>query len=497
MKRLKSDEKPIREACTVNGCTIVSDGWDDVAHNHLINFLVATNHGAFFDGTVQLTSEDKEDATKVAKLISDEILRVGPLNVIQVVTDTCAVMKSAWKIVEAKYPWVTCTCCAPHVLSLLLKDIAKIPEVASVLAKVKKVLNRFWGRKRWCRNKLKAVVEQNHGKRLGLYRAATTRFAGKVREMGRILRLKADLKYIVDLPEYQAQDFRRKRNDDEAEDLDDVDGEGGIKAILLDEERFWKPLVGALKIMTPITKTLRMCDGDKPVMGKIYDRMFMLAEKTRNMNLPWASQAAARIDERWEYLHSYMHGAGYAFDPEFFEHRQSWDTAVKNGVEELIERVCLREAMKKTDDPVARSRLTAESDEVAQVVADCEAQLSEFVQGLGPFTKKKVLINAKRLAPAAWWDRYCAHLPLLSQVAKAVLSQVVCSSSAERNWSIYGRIKHKGRSVIGHSKGDKLVYCHEAIHLKNKLGNSHYQVGTEKWDTDSDSDVSDDADFMC
>ena len=52
------------------------------------------------------------------------------------------------------------------------------------------------------------------GPPLGLYRAAPTRFAGVVREMGRALRLKADLKYIVDLPEYAKQDFRKKRGED-------------------------------------------------------------------------------------------------------------------------------------------------------------------------------------------------------------------------------------------------------------------------------------------
>ena len=57
--------------------------------------------------------------------------------------------------------------------------------MAKVLGKVKRVLNRFWGRKRWCRTKLREVTEKNHGKKLGLYRAAPTRFAGCVREMGR------------------------------------------------------------------------------------------------------------------------------------------------------------------------------------------------------------------------------------------------------------------------------------------------------------------------
>lgn len=257
VKRLKKDEEPLRKACTAYGCTVISDGWDDVEKSHLINMLVATIEGAFFDGTFKLSSDDHEDATAVADLLSKEIEHVGALSVVQVVTDTCAVMKSAWKIVERKYPWITCTCCAPHVLSLLLKDIGKIPEVEEVIKKVKKVLNRFWGRTRWCRNKLCEVVLRNHKKKLGLYRAAPTRFAGHVREMGRMLRLKAELKYCVDLPEYARQDFKKKKADDADVD-DDVDGEGGVRAILLDDTSFWDHLVEALKVMTPIVKLLRL-----------------------------------------------------------------------------------------------------------------------------------------------------------------------------------------------------------------------------------------------
>jgi hypothetical protein len=251
--RLKGEEAPLRAACTAHGCTVISDGWDDVEKTHLINFLIATNKGAFFDGTKALTSEDHEDATAVAQLIIKEIEHVGPTNVVQVVTDTCSVMKAAWKIIEEKFPWITCTCCAPHVLSLLVHDIAKIPQVASVIKKTKKVLNRFWGRKRWCRSKLREVVWRNHKKKLGLYRAAATRFAGVVREMGRMLRLKADLKYVVDLPEYAQQNFGKKRGDGDEEEDDDIDGEGGVRAIVLDEDGFWAPMLAALKVLTPIT----------------------------------------------------------------------------------------------------------------------------------------------------------------------------------------------------------------------------------------------------
>ena len=45
-------------------------------------------------------------------------------------------------------------------------------------------------------------------------------------------------------------------------------------------------------------------------------------------------------------------------------------------------------------------------------------------------------------------------------------SVVSCASAAERNWSVYGKIKTETRSRIGHAVADKLVYGHEALHLK-------------------------------
>lgn len=76
-----------------------------------------------------LQSTDHEDAHKVAAIIVAGIKRVGEEKIIQVVTDTCSVMKAAWRIVESTFPWITCTCCAPHVISLELKDLAKIKQV--------------------------------------------------------------------------------------------------------------------------------------------------------------------------------------------------------------------------------------------------------------------------------------------------------------------------------------------------------------------------------
>ena len=73
----------------------------------------------------------------------------------------------------------------------------------------------------------------------------------------------------------------------------------------------------------------------------------------------------------------------------------------------------------------------------------------------------------------------------------------VCASAAERNWSVYGQIKTKARNGLGHETGDMLVYVHEALHLQDKMQTAGYKTKVEKWDTDSDSDETDEEDLKC
>ena len=82
-------------------------------------------------------------------------------------------------------------------------------------------------------------------------------------------------------------------------------------------------------------------------------------------------------------------------------------------------------------------------------------------------------------------------MPLLASVALRVLAQPVCSSAAERNWSVYGQIKNETTSRMGHEVAYKRVYCHEGLHLKEKLQSASYEQAAVAWDTDSDSEGKD------
>ena len=48
----------------------------------------------FFEGTVELASTDHENAEYVSLLMAEAMVRIGPLSIVQIVTDTCAVMQA-------------------------------------------------------------------------------------------------------------------------------------------------------------------------------------------------------------------------------------------------------------------------------------------------------------------------------------------------------------------------------------------------------------------
>ena len=259
-------------------------------------------------------------------------------------------MKAAWKMLEREYPWLTATCCGTHVLSLELKDLGKLPAVAAIIDKVGKVLALFWGRTRWPRKKLREVIKTNHGgKEFGLYRAKVTRFAGKFREMSRMLRVKADLQQVVVSQEYTSHKFTtrgRRADDEEGDELETGIG-ANVKSIILDEEGFWKPMTMILHVAMPLIKLLRMLDSNKPVIGKVYDRMFLIGERLKKMEatVPWAKAMGEKHVARWEYLHSHFHAAAYALDPEFFETVGDLDGATMEGLCSILEKMCLLDAI--------------------------------------------------------------------------------------------------------------------------------------------------------
>ena len=154
-----------------------------------------------------------------------------------------------------------------------------------------------------------------------------------------------------------------------------------VKAIVLDEDGFWRQMTEILYVAMPLIKMLRMLDGNKPVIGKIYYEMFRIGQRIDKIKgtISWAPAMAAIHAARWEYLHSDFHAAGYALDPEYLDVVDQLDDTTQEGVIRVIERMCLRDViLLAADQETAIATLTVSSPDVVARVAQAEL---EFVRG--------------------------------------------------------------------------------------------------------------------
>lgn len=282
---------------------------------------------------------------------------------------------------------------------------------------------------------------------------------------------------------------------------DDDDSEGPTVDDLILDNNFWSDVIKVLKVGMPIMKLLFKCDNQsKELMGKVYYHMFSIGESIKELeqSVPWAKEAAEKHESRWEYLHSRMHAAGYALDPEYLYSGDgdSLDESTMTGLMEVIERLSLRTVIQSAADPQHAAKvLTLESEQVQEHASTCMTQFASFRAKEGILTKGMVMQSARTMAPSQWWGTYCSHMPELQAVARSVLSQPVSACAAERNWSVYGQIKTPARNRMQHAVADKRVYCHETLHYQDKLQSASHRMEVEPWsdsDDSADSDVGDD-----
>ena len=68
--------------------------------------------------------------------------------------------------------------------------------------------------------------------------------------------------------------------------------------------------------------------------------MFMIGQKIDERAYSWKAKAAQIHAKRWEYLHSEMHAAGYALDPEFMQMASDMDEATQSAASSRSSRRC-------------------------------------------------------------------------------------------------------------------------------------------------------------
>lgn len=120
------------------GFSLCSDGWSDVHSHPLINFVLMMAGGQYFLGAVDASGVTK-NGEYISAVMKKHIEKVGPGDIICVVTDNASNCTSAGEFIESEWPHITWLGCIPHCLNLLMSDLGKLPWVSKVVSQVNKV----------------------------------------------------------------------------------------------------------------------------------------------------------------------------------------------------------------------------------------------------------------------------------------------------------------------------------------------------------------------
>jgi len=255
--------EPIKKTWSTKGVTIAADGWSDSQRRPLINFLAVTKSGPIF-----LKCENTEGKVKtkeyIVGLLVEVIEKVGPKNVVQVITDNAANCKAAGLIVEAMYKNIFWTPCVVRTLNLALKNICAPKNIEDQ--------NPIFQELQWiCDAAGDALTIKNfimnHGMRLSIFNEysnlkflaiADTRFASVIVMLKRFLLLKESLQKMVISDKWTA--YKQ----------DDRENACFVRDKILDED-WWADVNYIIDFTDPIYSMLRAADTDKPCLHLIYE----------------------------------------------------------------------------------------------------------------------------------------------------------------------------------------------------------------------------------
>lgn len=416
------------------GCSLMADGWRDRKGRALINFLVNTPLGSMFLESVDASSYS-HTGENMFKLFDAFIIKAGPSEVVQIITDSASNNVFAGKLVEEKYPHIYWTPCAAHCIDLMFEDIFKLPHLKRTLERAIAFNTYIYNR-----TLLLNMMREFTGHK-DMVRPAKTRFATALITLECFKSNKKKLRTMFTSEEWNKTKFSREAG-----------GRQATKTMLMSS--FWINVDIAVKIGVPLLRVLRLVDGEKkPAMGYIYEAMDRAKEeiaKAFKNKLNRYEQVFNIIDRRWNcQLHQPLHAAGHYLNPGLYYGNPEVenDTEVLSGLFSCIHKLA--------------------SSEEEEIQIHSELPIYRNAQGIfaNPIAKKM----RKTLAPGVWWTQYGAAAPALKKFAVKVLSLTCSSSGCERNWSIFEHLHSKKRNRLEQQKLNDLVYIKYNRALKRRF----------------------------
>ncbi|POM80406.1 Hypothetical protein PHPALM_1761, partial [Phytophthora palmivora] len=316
-----------------------------------------------------------------------------------VVTDNAKNMKAAWEELNQKRPYIYCTGCAAHSFNLVMKDVMKISRLSGARDNAKHVakfvrarhglLDRF-------RTQQKDMTKPG-GKRLALSVPIPTRWYTVEKCQRPSFKNQYVIRSVFD-------DNKLLKRYDTAKTRSKVER---ARAIVSNQDN-WKEYKWTLDMLTPINKSLALCEQDQTYISSIYSEFIGLQEHAA--------------------YHTPIEGA-------------------------------------YTDDLTSFAEIQREVLELIKGRRDkYRKEVENWTRLCFKWKRTNTKPTAFPLSPSSFWMMHGGNeFPLLKGIADKRFATPTSSASSERCWSIHDFTHTERRNRLHASRVEKLVFVYSNI----------------------------------
>lgn len=211
---------------------------------------------------------------------------------------------------------------------------------------------------------------------------------------------------------------------------------------------FWKDAKVLCDFFEPFIKFINQLQSDQPRLSTAYIQL-KLIENCVLQNIEIANDFKTQVldfgKQRWNnFLYNPIILLAYQLDPKY-----RGELLNANKCDSIIEREILRLAPENKKDEVL-------------------IEYSDYIGKLGGFSDDH-LWGAMTSQPINWWTLVARRYPILSTIARQILSIPSTSAASERNWSSFGFIHNKLRNRLEDNKVEKCVYLYWNMRILKQI----------------------------
>jgi hypothetical protein len=255
------------------GFGLTSDGTNRFSRG-VMNVALTFKDGGVVFWDLKETSGETKNASWITDFIVDCVLNddfpLDPKDLVTITMDgACRTAFSAIETAFREHPDlspVVCLWCSAHTFQLLLKAIADIDGIDTLIQDCRDVITFVRAH-----DKPTAFLRAKAGK--GLVRWVETRFATIFLCMERLREVSRELKLVVASDEW----------DEYAQTVKDKSTRGKLDVFVdhVLDVRFWNRITKTLELVEPIYAALRRCDSDEPTVGVVYQLFLEVQEHAK------------------------------------------------------------------------------------------------------------------------------------------------------------------------------------------------------------------------